>query len=609
LIEFTGMVGAGKSLLADGVIRHLRAEGREVISLDAAVELVVARAPGLRRFAGAYWTTRLATLRGVLAFVSRWPRLSWLALYSQRRLPITLRHRRIILSLFFRQAGALCYVTDRLPRDTVVVLDEGPVHRAVNLFAWAPCVDETAVGAYLDALPYRSTVVSVAVPPPTAETRARSRGLPKRLDADDEAAVRRFFDNSAAVARIVESRLGDGRRDVLLIDNSVEPARALAELTAAVDGRLGADEPRRLSAPPLRRVRIPRPDRIGELSGRAAPWDPSVRESLARHYGFRSDTTLRPTARGGRSDTAIIRTDVGPKFAKRYKPGVPIDRVHHEHAVLAHLESRRFPAPRLVAAPDGTTVAGIDGRLYAVFDLYEQRFHYHDFVWPFLPLGEFVSTAAAALGELHRVLQDFGRTWGGEDGIDESDGRRPHDAAWARTTLSGGDGAAADRKSGAFVENGRNADVTTRLLELEASIEAVAPTRGTIHGDFGPYNVLFAWNEPAVIVDFELARYDWLLVDVAKALFQFGVNRSGFHIDRMRAFVAAYSDAAALDRRQLSALPAVWEYLVLRRVVVCWDRYRRTGGPSWLEEAEAKLLLASSIAARADTLAALQPMP
>ncbi len=182
------------------------------------------------------------------------------------------------------------------------------------------------------------------------------------------------------------------------------------------------------------------------------------------------------------------------------------------------------------------------------------------------------------------------------DGFAYPSGKRPRDAAWAANVVLGW---------GASVVAPAGDGVARRLRVLEERLEAAALTRGTIHGDFGPYNVLFAGNEPPTIVDLELVRHDWLITDVAKSLAKFGRNRFGFRVNRMRRFVMAYAAAAPIDPTELTMLPDVWEFLSLRRAIVCWDRHRSTAQPHWLDEASSKLSLASSIAERADTLAAL----
>ncbi len=238
LIEFVGMVGAGKSVLAERLIAHLRSEGREVLSIGEALQRATSATSGVSTVTGPRIARRLARIVGIVRFVASNRALAGRVIRSQIGLPITARHRLAILRLFFRQMGTIAIIDRYLANDEIVVLDEGPVHRAVNLFSWANRVDLAAARAYLNLLPAGGLVVHVAVPTAVASARTAERGYPKRLDTVDPVAVESFMAGAAAVVDLVAEHLTGGDRSVIMVGNDRALDATLEELTARVDDYL-----------------------------------------------------------------------------------------------------------------------------------------------------------------------------------------------------------------------------------------------------------------------------------------------------------------------------------------------------------------------------------
>ncbi|HXG39600.1 MAG TPA: phosphotransferase, partial [Candidatus Limnocylindrales bacterium] len=147
--------------------------------------------------------------------------------------------------------------------------------------------------------------------------------------------------------------------------------------------------------------------------------------------------------------------------------------------------------------------------------------------------------------------------------------------------------------------------VARRLAELDALLAAAEPARTVVHGDFGPYNLLVRAGAPIVVVDFELARIDWRLTDLATALPRFAANRFRFSSRRAARFLAGYERRRPLGPSERALLPGVLEYLSLRRASVCWSRYAEDGRVAWLEEAAARAVLARALEAGRHPLAEL----
>ena len=131
--------------------------------------------------------------------------------------------------------------------------------------------------------------------------------------------------------------------------------------------------------------------------------------------------------------------------------------------------------------------------------------------------------------------------------------------------------------------------VEESLQLLNDRLKSANLTQVVIHGDYGPYNILFKRGAPVVVIDFELARLDWPLIDLTKAMSTFAKNRFGFSQHKAATFLNAYRASFEIDETELAYLPDVWEFLTLRRLIVCWHRYCQNGKAIWAKEAKEKL--------------------
>lgn len=165
--------------------------------------------------------------------------LVWLVLTALRASPIPLWHRRRIFRLFIQRAAALRFLGHRLRENEFLVLDEGLLHRAVNVFAWSPVVDEGALLRYLRLVPRPQLVVVVEAPSATASDRAVRRGLPKRLAGFDDAKTRDFFANADRVIKDISDLVESSESPVVTVDNSGPPDQAQASLRRGLDAWLG----------------------------------------------------------------------------------------------------------------------------------------------------------------------------------------------------------------------------------------------------------------------------------------------------------------------------------------------------------------------------------
>ena len=344
---------------------------------------------------------------------------------------------------------------------------------------------------------------------------------------------------------------------------------------------------------------LPRPDRFyANLASRKelVGDDEQVLEAILPEYDLRALKTSAAPGVGGRSDRFILNTTTGLKFLKRYKRTYEAEAVVHEHSIINYLADVNFPAPRLAHTVSGDTMVRRNGRSYALFDYLEGYFQYHNYL--FLPsqTRQFISAAGEALGALHYTLKTFTPVGTNPNGFVSRTGGRCRELTWFTDKIKWcrkqiprlqADG---EHFMGNMLAD-NNLWVEQRLQSLDATLETAGLPRLIIHGDYGPYNLMFKRGAPVVIVDYELARLDWPLTDLAKSLSTFAQSRFGFNFNKAALFLQAYQKSGSVGRGEQRQLPTVWQFLTLRRLVVCWDRYCRTQDKRWQLESKRRLEL------------------
>ena len=607
LIEFVGPVGAGKTSLSQRLAEHLTGKGFEVLTLRQAIEqcadrtrmgrlrMAVIGKPPVRR------GTRQTRILAVLGFAALHSRLILTVLRSQVGLPLTVRHRFIILRLFFDVAAGSQLAARHLSDREIVILDEGLIHRAVNLYSWGTGqFPQRALRVYLDRLPSPGLVVLVDAPADMVALRLGVSGYPKRLRSADRETRQRFINRSNTVIENVRANLEtNGHHTVVVFNDDSLDATAIY-LASQVEHEMELDRPARGLHAPLDvnlHMRVRRRIRTNDTTDTTAkPWD----EVLQRFGRTRTGEAVAAVG-AGRSSAVIVPTLGGKVFVKRYKDSLETSVIHAEHQVLHHLDTLGFSAPRLIKQADGTTLEANEQGRYAMFEYIDNSFTYTDYLWSPRQKDAFVRHSGQTLAAVHRSTQSYPFSFHSRDGFEPDLQTRYRDTKWAADVMA----RLVERAPARWIPASNEA-AAERLGALEAQINAAMPTIGTIHGDYGPYNLLFRRGVPPVVTDFELTRTDWLIADIAKALGQFGVDRRGFRIHRMRTFVSAYARMTDISFDHLEQLPAVWEYLTLRRAVALWQRFLETDSEQHLTRAHQKHAFASSIRRESHALRNLQ---
>jgi len=216
-------------------------------------------------------------------------------------------------------------------------------------------------------------------------------------------------------------------------------------------------------------------------------------------------------ARGG-SQYPVIETSSGAWMLRRQAPDLSLDDTRFRHAFMAHLTQAGLPVPTLLPTPEGRTWAITRDNVYEL--------------QAYMPGEPFssddsaarVESAASLLGALHQASADF--PWAPYAWPEE---RSAPALAQSYTNLIR---QAAQRFwAGSSVGAGlvRVADACDERIAAAAHALALtpAPPELHIHGDFQPHNLAYSGVATSALYDFDAARWEQRVYELAYALLFF----------------------------------------------------------------------------------------
>ncbi len=235
IIEFIGTPGAGKTTLVPTVIGYFQERG------VSALTVVEAARPYARRTLAGAVVSRLAplSLRPQLLwqvfyyhsllyrirFLVKHPRLIRQVLRSQKRRPIPAEERQHVLYWFFHLTGYYEFLAARSRSSEALILDEGFVHRVVQMNASdREEPDPAQIFAYVDLIPRPDLVIFPRAPWEVCERRIYQRGLWERFQHKSSVEVSRYVANSYLVVNTAIDYLKSKGWPIIEVDNSSDDA-------------------------------------------------------------------------------------------------------------------------------------------------------------------------------------------------------------------------------------------------------------------------------------------------------------------------------------------------------------------------------------------------
>lgn len=280
------------------------------------------------------------------------------------------------------------------------------------------------------------------------------------------------------------------------------------------------------------------------------------------HYDIGTIEAIQPFLRGSRkAPKLVIRTDHGLYLLKRRAPGKDDPfKVAFCHAIQLRLADQQFPLPHLIGTRrDNNSMLRWKDRIYELFEFIKGT--------SFDLSPEATADAGKSLALFHKLLANY------EPEYDPPRGSY-HAAASVATatetipqTLARVDPPTAERR----------ADDIDKLMQFfQSAYDQAAETveqlglaqwpKQIVHGDWHPGNMLFRGPRVVAVIDYDGARIQQRVIDVANGALQFSITGKGDdpalwpeHLDeaRYRGFLDGYDRVpdCVLSRAELDAVP------------------------------------------------------
>ena len=332
---------------------------------------------------------------------------------------------------------------------------------------------------------------------------------------------------------------------------------------------------------------IPKPVHLGRLAWsrfRSPVEVISGLNEITQCYGLHRQWKYIPKRTGDNSRVVILADKKNLWLLKQYRDEIEPSAIRFTHSVLSHLESSGFPSPRLKKTIDGQDFLNHNDHHYALFD-HIPGFRYIDYLISRSLMGQFINQAAATLACYHRIITDVLPDGSKHEGYQTyHTKRRWDDYSWhrdewvrlCRTDIKGRNGTKLVSKDNASrIENLFNV-----LVDDERDNPLLPVT--VIHGDYGPYNLLFESNgKLQAVLDFDKSRFEERMEEVATSLLRFaGKVNGGIDQESAKRFLSAYHKVFTLSHDEIAQLEYVLRRNRLRLLVWTLRRYTMTANES-----------------------------
>ncbi len=274
---------------------------------------------------------------------------------------------------------------------------------------------------------------------------------------------------------------------------------------------------------------------------------------VVQTYGLGELRSARRAEQGFVNDNWIVEADHGRFFVKRRHPDLSQPSViSAQHELMRELRRAGFPAPVVLCTPEGESFVILDSRVYEVQQFIPGERYDHE-------RPEHLAEASRILGRYHQC--GVGSSPHGLYGLGDlygptllEDGLRRLNEFW---------GAARDPELVPLIER---LMTHTGDLAQRYACHGYLPSL-VIHGDFYADNLLFDRDRIVGVVDYDKARWQPRVVELAEALIYFASPRPGRfrHLvysdylcqESSVAFLQGYCSMIALTDDEATALPDI----------------------------------------------------
>jgi homoserine kinase type II len=284
-------------------------------------------------------------------------------------------------------------------------------------------------------------------------------------------------------------------------------------------------------------------------------------------YNLGELKAARRVERGFVNENWVVETARARYFLKRRHPHLrQPDVIRAQHALIARLLQSGFPAPAVLRNASGETLTVLDGEFYEIHGYIEGQPYDHD-------RRAHLEEAAVTLGRYHVHVQGFA------DRAMHARGEL-YSPTILRTNLT-------DLAEAWRLDRGPQSVQAVRQLEAHAAelaagfVQHGALPHLVIHGDYYPGNLLFDGDCIVGVVDYDKARWQPRVAELAEALIYFASPRPG-HLKHLvypgtlqwepfTRFLHHYAHAVVPEECEARALPdyvrCIWLSISLQRLL------------------------------------------
>ncbi len=317
------------------------------------------------------------------------------------------------------------------------------------------------------------------------------------------------------------------------------------------------------------------------------------------HFDIGTIEAIQEFPRGSRkSPKLILRTDTGLYLLKRRARGKDDSfKVAFCHALQLYLAAKQFPLPHLIGTKkDNNSMLQWKGEIYELFE-YIKGTSYDNSL-------EATQDAGKILALFHKLLTDYEPEYEPPQGSYHGSRSVARAMEAIPTTL-----AKVDPKNAADQADSINNSVRflhTSYNEAAMRVNEMGLTdwpMQIVHSDWHPGNMLFRGTRVVAVIDYDAARIQQRIIDVANGALQFSILGGGDdpaqwpdYIDesRFKRFLRGYDSVpgCVLSRAELRTVPWLMvESLIAQSVIpiAATGSFARMEGVGFLDMVERKV--------------------
>jgi Ser/Thr protein kinase RdoA (MazF antagonist) len=257
--------------------------------------------------------------------------------------------------------------------------------------------------------------------------------------------------------------------------------------------------------------------------------------------------------------------------------------VAYEHQILAYLNERSFPAPKMLLTEEGQGWVTVNETRYSLYEFVE-GYSPTNFVWWPGARREIIAQCGRTLGKYHQVVADLRPTAYKWNGYRPTEHKRWREGEWFRQALAEIQGWLQNSKAtGPFDDFARShLDAFEAMLRLESVVETRSElSKLVIHGDYAPWNILFRIGRSPFILDFNESRLDLKVYDLMLATFWFAWRGDRLDLNRALALQQGYCETNQLQEIDLKLAGEIFQWIMVRsmteRLYHHYEGYRHIG--------------------------------